>query len=262
MHIDRYRAQRRFLDYVAAYDATNPRIALKVAHTLRVARLAERIAASTEPGNPALGPDDVSLAWLCGLLHDIGRFEQVRRFDTFNDAISVPHATLGAEILFQDAPPLARDFCQDESEDALIKDVVATHGDFRLPKDLDARTRVFAHIIRDADKLDILQVNVCCPIEDIYGVTEDELCSATLTPEVVERFYAHSTCPRAIRRTPADIFVSHLCFVFELVWPESRRIVCEQGHVDSMLSRAFSDPETQRTFEGMAAHLKGVMKGW
>ena len=36
--------------------------------------------------------------WACCM--DIGRFEQIRCFGTFNDGMSVDHAELGADILF------------------------------------------------------------------------------------------------------------------------------------------------------------------
>ena len=93
--MDRDKALAAFQSYVAAYDATNPRIALKTEHTLCVTSLCDRIARGL--GLPAR---DVDLAWIAGLLHDIGRFEQVRRYDTFNDAQSVSHAALGVEVLF------------------------------------------------------------------------------------------------------------------------------------------------------------------
>ena len=37
---------------------------------------------------------DVDLAWLLGMLHDVGRFEQLRRYGTFIDADSTDHAQL------------------------------------------------------------------------------------------------------------------------------------------------------------------------
>ena len=43
--------------------------------------------------------EDKDVAWLLGMLHDIGRFEQIRCFGTFNDGMSVDHAELGADIL-------------------------------------------------------------------------------------------------------------------------------------------------------------------
>lgn len=85
--IDRTRALAAFKDYTDAYDATNPRIALKVEHTYHVAEACDAVA--REQGWQTA---DIDLAWLCGLLHDMGRFEQLRRWDTFKDAESMSHA--------------------------------------------------------------------------------------------------------------------------------------------------------------------------
>ena len=68
--LDRQKARAAFAAYVAPYDMENPRIALKVAHTYRVAALCERIARAE-----GLSSEEADIAWLCGLLHDIGRFE-------------------------------------------------------------------------------------------------------------------------------------------------------------------------------------------
>ena len=60
LEIDRARARAAFDAYVAPYDASNPRVALKIEHTLRVAELAEERApralrrqVSTSAGSPA-----------------------------------------------------------------------------------------------------------------------------------------------------------------------------------------------------------------
>lgn len=262
MHIDRLHAQHAFSDYVRAYDPDNPRIALKVAHTHRVAALCARIAAAQGADEARFGDKDVDLAWLCGLLHDVGRFEQVRRFDTFNDAMSVPHACLGADVLFGNADPRGpqiRSYVEDSAEDQLIQTVVATHSDYRIPAELDVRTRAFCNVLRDADKIDILKVNCICPIEDIYGVTDADMAASELTPEVVDAFYEHRTVPRGIREHPADLLVSHICFAWELVYPASRRIAHEQGYLDVMLSHRFDKPHTQETFAAMAAHLRASL---
>lgn len=95
MKIDRSKVLRAFSDYVEAYDSCNQRITLKIEHSKRVAGLCERIAESN-----GLKQDDLDLAWTIGLLHDMGRFEQLRRWGTFSDARSTNHAKLGAEVLF------------------------------------------------------------------------------------------------------------------------------------------------------------------
>lgn len=248
--IDRTRARAAFDEYVQAYDPTNPRIALKIDHTLRVAALCDQIAESEGL--------DADLAWLCGLLHDIGRFEQVRRFDTFYDAQSIQHAALGAEVLFGEADPRGPQIRAyiEPGEDDLIRTAIATHSDYMLPRDLDERTRAYCDVLRDADKIDIIKVNCICPIEDIYGVTDQDMRASKLSPAAVTGFYEHHTLPRSIRAYPADVLVGHICFAWELVYPKSKQILQEQGYLEQMLSRQFERAGTQRTFARMAEHMR------
>ena len=89
------KAKEWFASYTADYDMEDPKIALKAVHTYHVAELCQTIAESL-----ALNEVECMAAWLSGLLHDVGRFEQIRRFNTFSDADSIDHALLSTEILF------------------------------------------------------------------------------------------------------------------------------------------------------------------
>lgn len=184
MTIDRARALRAFADYVRPYNAADPKVRLKIAHTERVAALCERIARSEGWSEP-----EICLGWLCGLLHDVGRFEQLRRFGTFDDARSIDHAAASAAVLFEGGA--IRDYIEDPAEDALLRTAVATHSLYRLPEGLDARTLAFCNLVRDADKVDILRVNVETPMEDIYNVSREALRQSPVTPAVVNAFYEH-----------------------------------------------------------------------
>ncbi len=266
--IDRIQARAAFDAYVAPYDAANPRIALKVDHTLRVAELCDRIAASLE-----MDERDRDLAWLCGLLHDIGRFEQVRRWDTFSDARSCSHAGLGVEVLFgegagggeaQDPSNGDRGRLEvfarlDEADRELLRTAVAAHSNFRLPEGLDERTRRFCDLLRDADKIDILKAACTEPVEAIFGVPEEELLASPLTPSVEETFYGHRTVLRADRRVPADFLLGFACFAFELAYPESRRIAGEQGYLFELFDRPFTNDETARRMAAAREHLREWM---
>ena len=96
--IDRDRARAAFKSYTDAYDATNTHRAQNRAY-VHVAEACGAVA--REQG---WSSEDIDLAWLCGLLHDMGRFEQLRRWDTFKDAESMSHAALGIEVLFGENP--------------------------------------------------------------------------------------------------------------------------------------------------------------
>lgn len=97
---------------------------MKIDHTYRVAALCARIAQSL-----ALPPEDVDLAWLSGILHDVGRFEQLRRYNTFIDAQSVSHAALSVAVLFDEGR--IRDYLDDAGADALLRTAMEWHSAFR-----------------------------------------------------------------------------------------------------------------------------------
>lgn len=248
MTIDRRRAREAFAGYAARYNAADPKVKLKIDHTYRVAALCDRIAASL-----GLPPEERDLAWLCGLLHDVGRFEQLRRYGTFNDAESIDHAAMSARVLFEEGR--VRDYLDDPSRDELLRTAVAWHSAYRIPEGLDERTARFCNILRDADKIDILKVNVDFPLEEIYNVSTQELRSCQASPEVMDAFYEEHAVLRSLKRTAADHLIGHVSLVYELVYPVSLRIVREQGYLEKMLSFASDNPVTREQFAAVRAHM-------
>ena len=249
MKIDRARAQKAFADYAAHYNAADPKVKLKIDHTYRVAALCARIA-----GSLGLPPADVDLAWLTGLLHDVGRFEQLRRFNTFIDSQSISHAALSVSVLFDEGR--IRDYVDDNTEDALLRTAVEWHSAFRLPEGLDDRTRMFSQILRDADKIDILRVNVETPMEEIYNVSTEALRQSPVTPAVLDAFYEHHCVLHSLKKWPADNAVGHASLVFELCYPESLRIVDEQGWIWRLLAFKTDNPDTAKAFTAITAEMK------
>lgn len=249
MTLDRRRARQAFAAYAAHYNAEDPKIKLKIDHTYRVAALCERIAASL-----ALPKPEKDLAWLCGLLHDVGRFEQLRQYGTFNDAQSIDHAAMSAKVLFDEGH--IREYLDDADEDDLLRTAVAWHSAYRLPDSLDDRTLQFCQILRDADKIDILRVNVEVPMEEIYNVTTEELRQSPVAPAVLQAFYEHHCVLRTLKQYPADNAVGHASLVFELCYPESLRAVAEQGWLWKLLNFPTDNPETAAAFAAMRAEMQ------
>ena len=246
-NIDKTRVIHAFRDYTSSYNPSDPKIRLKINHTYRVAGLCGRIAAS-------VGAEQ-DLAWLCGMLHDIGRFEQVRRFHTFVDADSVDHAELSHALLFSDG--LLSRFAPDlgEREKGLLEKAVQYHSLYRLPEDLTDEERLYCQILRDADKIDIFRVQCDTPPEQIYNVTTEALETAGVTEAVKQCFHNRTAVRRDLRRTAIDYLVGHLCLVFELVYPISREIARRQGYVDRMLSFRSRNPDTAAWFAYMRDHI-------
>ena len=76
------------------YDREDEQICLKIVHTYGVMKYAGEIARKMECSG-----EDVELAELIGLLHDIGRFEQIRRFHSFEPG-TMDHAVFGAVTFY------------------------------------------------------------------------------------------------------------------------------------------------------------------
>lgn len=260
MKIDRDRVKKTFREYTACYDISDEKIKLKIDHTYRVAELCERIAKSEN-----MEKEDVELAWLMGMLHDVGRFEQLREYGTFVDAQSVDHAALGADILFGGEETLGgeklphggsiRDYVDSDEEDALLELAIRVHSAYRIPNQLFERAEKLCNILRDADKIDILRVNAEIPLEEIYNTTTEELRNAEVTETVMKSFYEHHAVLRSLKKTPVDHVVGHCSLVYELVFPESLRIVMEQGYLKRLLQFQSENPTTREQFRCLQTEM-------
>ena len=140
--------------------------------------------------------------------------------------------------------------------DEPLRTAVRWHSAYRLPEGLDDRTLQFCQILRDADKIDILRVNVEVPMEEIYNVTTEELRQSPVTPAVLQAFYEHHCVLRALKQYPADNAVGHSSLVFELCYPESLRAVAEQGWLWKLLNFPTDNPETAAAFAAMQAEMQ------
>ncbi len=271
--INRKNVINAFAEYVRNYDPSDEKIKLKIDHTYRVAGLCQRIAESLGLSEP-----DVDIAWLLGMLHDIGRFEQIRCFGTFNDVQSVDHAEFGADLLFKEG--LIRKFAEGYYEECelarsgneeaeqiiknnehhnkdtgLIEMAIRQHNKYRVKEDLTERQRMFCDILRDADKVDIFKVNADIPMEIIYDVTTEELKNGVITKEVLESFYKKETVLKSVRRSAVDNIVGHISLLFELVYKESYRQAKEQGYVYKLLDFKSDVPEVNAEFDDMRKYV-------
>ena len=219
-----------FNSYVARCDASDERIALKVEHTYEVAELCGEIARGE-----GLPPADVDLAWLCGLLHDIGRFEQLRRWSTFNDADSCSHAALGIQVLEDEIGS----YTGNPEWAHVIERAVSLHSDFRLPAALSDRERLFCTITRDADKVDILRVFNQSSCIAVLGIGPDEFTFGEISDMAFRAFGERRCLSRNERPGSLDGLVGAICLAFELDLPASRKVLEARGYLQALLRETF-----------------------
>lgn len=149
--IDIQKARISFKEFLNRYeDKDTLGFNLKVVHTYHVVDNARTIAKKLN-----LSEEDVYLAELIALLHDIGRFEEITFLKQF-DSVKFDHASYGIKMLFDNN--LIRSFIEDDSYDEIIKIAINNHSRLSIQDGLDERTLLHSKIIRDADKLDNFRV--------------------------------------------------------------------------------------------------------
>jgi hypothetical protein len=143
------------LDYILSFTNEDKTIqnnfTLKREHTNRVIGYSEVLSRSLE-----LDQDDVLTAELIALLHDVGRFNQLAQYNTFNDSQSEDHAQMALDIIREKRwIDILPDYIQE-----YIKKAIYYHNKLFIPKTENEKTILHSKIIRDADKIDILDIAI------------------------------------------------------------------------------------------------------
>lgn len=235
-------AKQQFEQYLNNYDRQDDKIRLKIVHTYGVAELSRRIAERME-----LTKEDKELAQLIGLLHDIGRFEQLKRFDSFEPGV-MDHAAFGVQILFEEG--MIRRFVEEDEWDGIIRIAIAKHSDFKLEGIIDERTLLHAKLIRDADKLDNCRVKIADSLETLIGASKEEVGREEISPDVFEQFLRKESILSSTRKTKMDYWLSYLAYFFDMNFSETLDIVREKRYADRIIDRIpYTNPKTAKQME-------------
>ncbi|MBQ3409066.1 MAG: HD domain-containing protein [Clostridia bacterium] len=237
--IDIENAKNIFREYVSNYDLDDGKIALKYNHILRVAEISKQIATSL-----GLPKEDIELAELIGIFHDIGRFEQVRRFNTFVDRDSINHGEYGVKILFEDG--LIEKFNIDEMYYNTIRLAVINHNRKAIEEGLSEHDLLHCKIIRDSDKLDIYHVLLTDKTINTYGTNTLE--DQTFSDEIVREFKEEHYLDYQKIQTIGDRWIAHMTYVYDFNFKDSYKLLREKDYIRKMYTMAnFEREDTIKT---------------
>lgn len=242
-----------FLEYTNSYvslsndshDVYN--ITLKIDHTFRVMDLCEEIAKSLN-----LTKEDITLAKLCGLLHDIGRFEQWSRYKTFADSKSIDHGDFGANLLKE--KKFMRKFNNDEKIDDLIIKVVKNHNKYKLEEGLTERESLFSNIVRDADKIDILYLYTINDISIDVGVD-------SFSDSVLDCLKNHKLIDRRLKKTKADTLSVSLAFTFDMNYKKTFEILRDRSYLDKEID-IYINKTTNQKLKEQLNELRSIINNY
>ena len=222
--IDIEKAKKEFEKYVSNYNPEHPRVALKISHIYRVTDNCEMIAKYL-----GLSEEQVKLAQLIGLFHDLGRFEQVRIADTFSDKDSgINHAMQSNKVLFEDG--LIRNFIEDNKYDKIIKTAVYNHNRAAIDQDISEEEMLFAKIIRDADKLDIFYVTTFSEFLPLFWYKEFD--QEEISPVIMKQAEKKGLIDYRYIKNNADQIPMFYAYLFDLYFDITLKKVAENKYLE------------------------------
>ena len=240
MKIDLEKAQEEFIKYTECYDLTDENLDRKQKHSLRVMQISNKMAKELK-----LSQEEIDVATLIGLLHDIARFEQYTIYKTFRDMDSIDHGDYGVEILEKDI----RKYIEPSQYDEIIKKAVKNHNKYSIEEGLSEKEELFAEIIRDADKIDILYEST----EMFWKDRENLIEESTITEDVIEQFNKCTQIRNRKEKRPENSIneiVSVIAFIFDINFKESFRIIKEENYINKILNRYdIKDEYTKKEIE-------------
>jgi len=223
----------QFKEYYSSFnglsDEQKNNFTIKKEHSLRVAEISYSLADKLH-----LNEEEKYLAYFIGLFHDIGRFNQLLEYNTFNDSKSVDHADYSVQVL--NKGDFFSKLNDKQIEIALLS--IAAHNKRELPKGLSEDECTFAQLIRDADKLDILKV-----LSDYYS-NPRAVPNHTLTWEMPKGSKVSSAVSKQILSgalvskekvaNEMDIKVMQLSWVYDINYKPSFELVMQKRFLEKI----------------------------
>ena len=226
MYIDIEKTKKEFSSFTEKYVRQCPVVASKVSHSFRVMEISNLIAKKMN-----LNEEDIEIATLIGLLHDIARFEQYTKYGTYSDVDSIDHGDYGVEILNKDI----RKYVDTDKYDTLIKTAIKNHNKFEIEPGLNERELFFCKLIRDADKVDILYEATYM----FWDGIEDQENNSELNKKVYECFCKYKTIKRVKGENYEDFnkVITTSAFVFDINFEETFEIIYKEDYINRILDR-------------------------
>lgn len=250
--IDIVKAKNAFKNYVKNYNPEDKQIKLKIEHIERTSQMSRKIAKSLK-----LPKEDIQLAELIGLLHDIGRFEQIKNYHTFVDKNSINHGKYGAKILFEKG--IIRNFIETSKYDEIIKKAIINHNRDKIEEGLTQKELVHCKIIRDADKTDIFYLLTFSDIKITYET--NNFPEEKITDEIYREFMEERKIDYSKKQNAADTIVSHFAYVFDFYFDFGLDYIEKNNYLEKLYERVqFKDEKTATRYKKVYETAKQFMK--
>lgn len=244
-----------FANYVAVYTSGREEcMMVKDEHTRHVCQNIVILAKSLE-----LSQHDQNLAEIIALFHDLGRFEQYKKYGTFNDSISENHSLLAINILreFNVLKNLKT------SEQDFIFRCILNHNRYKISEPDSERAILFSKLIRDADKIDIYRV-----LADYYQSPQKHSSVLNLnmpdnqeySTEIMDALLYERIAELQFAKTTTDFKLLQMSWVYDLNFDTSFQIIMQQYNLHQIMSSLPDCAEITRVRKQVIAFFDKKLK--
>lgn len=193
-----------------------------------------------------LGEQEVLLAEIIGLFHDVGRFKQYVKYQTFSDSKSQNHAELAIEVL--EEKQVLKDLTKENIN--VIYKAILNHSRAEIIPDKNEQVIFFSKLIRDADKLDIWRL-----ITEYYMLKEQNNGNGNKTlelelpdtheisDEVLEAILSRRVVLKESMKTLNDFKLLQIAWLFDLNFEYSVKRLNQKKYLDKIFDTL---PQSQK----------------
>ncbi len=203
-------------------------INLKITHSKRVSKNMEEIIEGFE-----MSENERYLAKIIALFHDIGRFKQYEKYNTFSDYKSDDHGIIGVKVIKKNN--LINDIKKDYQD--IIYKAIKNHNNAKLNLNnfKNDKELLYAKLIRDADKLDIWNIFM-----DKYKNENENnyLINLSYNPKINDEIYNKVLNRESIKynklETVNELKLMQMSWVYDINFKKSLEIIEKRNYIKTI----------------------------
>ncbi|MCX8074545.1 MAG: HD domain-containing protein [Clostridia bacterium] len=248
-------AYEEFKKYIKNFDTKYGKNSLKIRHTYGVVNCSEYVSKDLK-----LSDEDIELSKIIALLHDLGRFEQIKKYDNFKDYVTVDHALIACRILFDEN--LIRKFIIDDKYDNIIFKAILNHNKYSIEENLNEIELLHTKILRDADKMDNFRVKSYDDFENIIDNSNREILeNDVITDAIFNTFMNNKLILSKEKVTSLDSWISFIAFIFDFNFRSGFKYINNRDYINKIIDRLdYKKPETKEKMEKVRQHAIEYVK--
>lgn len=255
---DLKRLKDRFMEYTETFKDKDGLIQknynLKIIHTYNVCKIIIEIGKSI-----GLNEADLNISEVIGLFHDLGRFEQFLKYNTFADNKSIDHSMLAVKIINENN---LLDKLDEDIKELILKSIL-NHNKININHEKNKKILLFSKLIRDADKLDIYRI-----VNDYYDKKNIEKNDAIMlelkdineySEDIFNTVMSGNVARYENLKFSNDLKILQLSWIYDINFYYSFKLIKEKKYLTSIYNTLPKAKKIKILFDKIKSYLNEII---